>query len=257
MHLEVRLEVEVRDLILVRNTEELRELRVGDDTALEVGVKAVVRLDLRRDELRDIRLRLEALDRETHERRELIRDRADLEEGVVRTARLLLGAVLRGERRGVNLALLARVTRLTLEGTRRLLSLTNDRTDTTRKLRVDRTERLLETREDRLRRTDLRGSRLNSGRDRRSSRRLRLRVLAGRLRGGSLNRGNRSRRGSRLLRHLVCLIRRNRGRHFERACCYTQYNRDLFKSQPIERAHNCEADGVWVLRISQNRHKKT
>ena len=61
MNLEVRLEVEVRDFILVRNTKELRELGIGKDAALERRVEAVVALDVAGDELRHISLALKAL----------------------------------------------------------------------------------------------------------------------------------------------------------------------------------------------------
>jgi len=56
VNLEEALEVQVGDLLAVLRAEELAELGIGDDAALEVGVKARVRLDIGRDELRDIRL---------------------------------------------------------------------------------------------------------------------------------------------------------------------------------------------------------
>jgi len=56
VNLQERLEVQVRDLLAILDAEQLTELGVGDDAALEVGVKARVRLDVRRDELRYIRL---------------------------------------------------------------------------------------------------------------------------------------------------------------------------------------------------------
>ena len=95
VNLEEALEVQVGNLLTILHTEELGELRIGDNAALEARVKAVVGLDIRRDELRDLRLALLALGRETHERRELIGDRAGLEERVVRTASLPSGTLLR------------------------------------------------------------------------------------------------------------------------------------------------------------------
>jgi len=67
VHLQEALEVQVGHLVLVRHTEELGELRVGEDAALEGRIKAVVALHVPRDKLRHIRLALEALGRETHE----------------------------------------------------------------------------------------------------------------------------------------------------------------------------------------------
>jgi hypothetical protein len=87
--LQVGLEVQVRHLILVRNAEELAQRGVREDAALERRVKAVVLLDITRDELGHLRLRALLARLETHERRELIRQRALDEEGVVRTARLV------------------------------------------------------------------------------------------------------------------------------------------------------------------------
>ena len=157
MDLEEGLEVELRDLILVRDAEELRELGVRDDAALELGVLAVVGLDVVRDELRDLRLRTLGARRDADERRELIGDATLAEERVVRALRVLLRALLGGERRGVDTALLLRVAGLTLEGLDRRRRLRDGRARARRNLRLDRAERLLERREDRLRRADLRG----------------------------------------------------------------------------------------------------
>ena len=78
MDLQERLEVQVRDLLAILDAEELAELGIGDDAALEARVKARVLLDVRRNVLGDIRLALLRLGRETHEARELIGDRAPL-----------------------------------------------------------------------------------------------------------------------------------------------------------------------------------
>lgn len=94
MDLQERLEVQVRDLLAILDAEELAELGVRDDAALEAGVKARMLLDVRRNVLGDIRLALLRLGGETHEARQLIGDRAQLEEGVVGAAGLPLGALL-------------------------------------------------------------------------------------------------------------------------------------------------------------------
>ena len=148
VNLEELLEVEVRDIVLILRAEKLGELRIRDDTALEVRVKAVVRLDVRGDELRDIRLGLLGLRRETHERREFIGDRAELEERVLGAALFPRLALFGGERGGVNTATALGVTRLTLERLDRLLRIVDDGAETRRDIRADRTERILETRED-------------------------------------------------------------------------------------------------------------
>jgi len=54
--LQERLEVQVRDFLAVLDAEQLAELGIRNNAALEVGVKALVFLDVRGDELRDIRL---------------------------------------------------------------------------------------------------------------------------------------------------------------------------------------------------------
>lgn len=223
--LEERLEVELRDLILVRDAEELRELGVRDDAALELGVEAVVGLDVVRDELRDLRLRALGARRDAEERRELIGDAALAEERVVRALRLPLRALLRGERRRVDTALLLGVTRLTLERLDRRRRLRDGRARAGRNLRLDRAERLLERREDRLRRADLRrrrDRRRGGGRGNRRDRHLSLRLggsLLGRgsrRRGSGSGRGGSRSRGSNLLGHLVCLSGGSNGGHFKR-----------------------------------------
>ena len=217
MDLEEGLEVELRDLILVRDAEELRELGVRDDAALELGVLAVVGLDVVRDELRDLRLRTLGARRDADERRELIGDATLAEERVVRALRVVLRALLRGERRGIDTALLLRVAGLTLEGLDRRRRLRDGRARARRNLRLDRAERLLERREDRLRRADLRGRRGRRGGRRRNRRDRDLGLRLGRrLLGGGSRRGRGSRRGSNLLGHLVCLNGGSNGGHFKR-----------------------------------------
>ena len=57
MDLQERLEVQVRDRVLVRHAQEAGQNTVGDDVTLVGGVKARVRLHVVGDELRDLRLR--------------------------------------------------------------------------------------------------------------------------------------------------------------------------------------------------------
>ena len=148
MDLQEALEVQVRYLLAVLRAEELAELGIRDDAALEVGVKARVRLDVRRDELRDIRLALLALGGQAHERGQLIRDRAELQESVVGTAGLPLGALLGRHRRRVLLHTALGVADIALEGLERLAGLSNQRADAGRPLRTERLQVLLEIRED-------------------------------------------------------------------------------------------------------------
>lgn len=123
--LQERLEVQVRDLLAILDAEELAELGVRDDAALEAGVKARVLLDVRRDELRDIRLALLRLGRQTHKRGELIGDRAELQERVVGAASLPSRALLGGHIRRVLLDALLGVAGITLERLDGLTSLSN------------------------------------------------------------------------------------------------------------------------------------
>jgi len=92
--LQERLEVEVRDRVLVRHAEEAGEDTVGDDVALVGGVKARVRLDVVGHELRDLRLRALRAGRELHERAQLRGQAAGLQERVLRAAELPRGLLL-------------------------------------------------------------------------------------------------------------------------------------------------------------------
>jgi len=134
VNLKEALEVEVRYLLAVLDTEELAKLRVGKDAALERGVKAVVRLDVARDELGYIRLALLRLGRKAHEGAELIRKRAELEERVVGTAGIVGRALLDVKRRGVNLTALLGVTGITLDRLDSLLRIVDRRANTRREL---------------------------------------------------------------------------------------------------------------------------
>jgi len=84
---EVLLEVEVRELDVIREVEELEERRIRLDVVL---VLEVLLLDVRRDELRDVGAALLGAGRAAHERAEGRRDvRGDLEDGDTRRLALL------------------------------------------------------------------------------------------------------------------------------------------------------------------------
>ena len=226
MDLQVRLQVQVRHLILVRHAQELGERSVRQDATLERRVEARVRLDVRRDELGHLRLRALRTRRETHEHAELIRQRALHQEGIVRTARLPRLALLGRHVRGVLLLLLLGIARLTLGRLDRIVHVLDRIADLGGELRAERLELLAERREQRLaaldrlhnhnRRLNRRDNRLNLGRD---LRRLRLGLLLHRRRrgsrrggrgsdddlGGSGSLGGRGRSIRLLGRHLVCI----------------------------------------------------
>ena len=148
MHLQERLEVQVGHLLLVRHAEELGERRVRQDAALEVRVEAVVLLDVARDELRHLRLRALLTRLETHERAELIRQRALNEEGVVRAASLPRLALLRGHVLRVLLLLLLDLASLALGRLDRISDALRRLTDARRQLRAERLQLLSQTSED-------------------------------------------------------------------------------------------------------------
>ena len=101
-----------------------------------------MRLDVLRDELRHLRLAPLALGRETHERRELIRKRAGLEERIVRAASLPGGALLGRHLRRVNLTAALAITSVTLEGLASLLGLGDQGARASRDLRLESAEGL-------------------------------------------------------------------------------------------------------------------
>jgi len=113
--LQERLEVQVSDLLTILRAEELGELGVRDDTALEVGVKAAVLADIGRNELGHIRLGALRLRGQTHEGGQLIGDGAELQERVVRATGIIRRTLLRTHRRGVLAHTALGVTRLTLQ----------------------------------------------------------------------------------------------------------------------------------------------
>ena len=132
MYLQERLEVQVGHLLSVLHAQQLAQLGVRDDTALEVGVKAVVRLHILGHELGHIRLRALRLGGQAHKGGQLIRNRAQLQEGVVRATSLPNRTLLRGQRGRIHTATALRVTGLTAQGTRGLRGLVEQITHTGR-----------------------------------------------------------------------------------------------------------------------------
>ena len=142
MHLQEALEVEVGDLILVADTEELGERGVGEDAALERGVKARVGLDILADELRHLGLGASLTRLESHEGAELISEGALNEEGVVGTTGLPSCLLLSRHCGWVLALLLLGITGLALGRLGCLLDRTDRITDTGREVRAERLERL-------------------------------------------------------------------------------------------------------------------
>jgi len=229
VHLQERLEVQVGHLLLVRHAEELGERRVRQDATLEVRVEAVVLLDVARDELRDLRLRALLTRLESHERAELIRQRALDEEGVVRAASLPRLALLRGHVLRVLLLLLLDLASLALGRLDRIGDALRRLTDTSRQLRAERLQLLSQVSEDHIgvlrhlsgnrngRRLNRRDGEDGLGRDS-SLDRLSLDDLGGGSRrsgGDGGGRGGGLRGDIGLLgRHLVCLRGSRRRGHF-------------------------------------------
>jgi len=212
VNLEEALEVEVGDLLAVLHAEELGELGIRDDAALEVGVKAVVGLDVVGDELGDVSLRALGLGGKAHERGELIRDGAELEEGVVCATGLPRLLLLGGHLRGILAAALLGVAGLTLEGLGRLDSLVHSGAHAGSDLRAEGLEGILESGEDRIGGASLGRGSLNNrsnGRGRGGNRHLGLGgglATLGRGGGGGRGSGSGGRRSLGLLigRH-VCI----------------------------------------------------
>jgi len=214
VNLQERLEVQVRHLILVRHTEQLRQGRVREDATLERRVEAAVLLHVVRDELRDLRLRTLLARLEAHEVAELIRQGTLHEEGVVGTAGLPRLTLLRGHVLRALLLLLLDLTGLTLRRLDGVRNTLRGLADTGRQLRRQGLELLRQAGEDDI--GALR--RLNDGRGRRRLNRrdghnrlgghgglggLRGLRSLGRLGGlGDGGRGNRGDGGRLLRRHL-------------------------------------------------------
>jgi hypothetical protein len=222
VHLQILLEVEVGNLGLVVHAEELRERGIGKDAALEVGVKAVVGLDILRDELGHLRLRALGTRSDAHEGAELRGERLLLEEGVVRTTSLPGSLLLRGQSRGIDTALLLGVAGLLLGGLGSLLSGTDGITHLRRELRGESLELLRERRKESIR--GLSGNNRGCSNDDRNcdsgnnNLRLRRGLLLGlglcflrRSRCGGGGRGFSGLLGLLISGHLVCLRNRSRG----------------------------------------------
>lgn len=96
MGLQVGLEVEVSDLILIRNLEEAGKSSVGEDAALVGRVKAVVGLHVGGHKLGDLRLGALRTSGDTHEGAELGGDCPGFEERIVRLACLVCLPLFRG-----------------------------------------------------------------------------------------------------------------------------------------------------------------
>ncbi len=231
VHLEERLEVEVSHLILVRNAQELGQRGVREDAALERRVEAAVLLDVARDELRDLRLRALLTRLETHERRQLIRERALDQEGVVGAASLPRLALLRGHLRRVLLLLLLDLAGLALGRLDGIRNALRGLANTGRELRGQRLELLSQASQDHIRALrslgNRRGRRRINRRDRHNGLGRHNRLLSLDSLGlGDLDRGSRRRSGNRggdgdrlrgiglLSGHLVCLNGGRRRGHF-------------------------------------------
>jgi hypothetical protein len=158
VNLEEALEVQIGNLLTILHAEELGELSIRDDAALEVRIKAVVGLDVGGHELGHISLRALGLSRETHERGKLISDWAELEECIVGATSLPRLLLLGGHGSGIRAAALLRITSLTLECLGSLNSLVDSCADTRADIRAESLESLLESREDSIGRTGLSGS---------------------------------------------------------------------------------------------------
>jgi len=193
VNLQEALQVQVRHLLLVRRAQKLREGGVGQDTALELLVETAVALHVVGDELRHLRLRALGSSGNTHERSELIADRALTEEGVVRATGLPDRAGLGGERRRVNLHLALGLTGLALHRLRRRSNIGEESARGRRQGRLEGLHLALEASEDRLNRASLGHGLDNSGRGNRGDNDLGLggRGLTSLLLGGGCNGGNR------------------------------------------------------------------
>ena len=161
MNLKERLEVEVRYLVRVLGTKDLRKLGIRDDVALEARIKASVLLDVRADVLRYLDLRALGGGRETHEGAELIGDGALLEECILGTARIVTDTLLGGERGGINTSAALGGAGIALDCLGRLLYLADKRANTGGELAVELTETILEIGDDRTGSAGRRGIRSN------------------------------------------------------------------------------------------------
>ena len=229
MNLQVLLEVQVSHLSLVVHLQELGQHGVGDDAALEVGVKAVVALHVLGNKLGHLSLRALLTALQTHKGAELIGERALDQEGVVCTAGLPGSLLLRGHVGRVDLALLLGVTLLLLGDLCSLLGCTHSLTNLGRKISRQSLQGLSELGQQSIRALGCSGGlddgRYNRGRHGGDNN---LRLGGGLLGGSSLLRGGGGRSsggrggggglgllgGLLVSGHLVCLSGRYGGGHF-------------------------------------------
>ena len=178
MDLQERLEVQVGDLLTVLRAEELGELGVRDDAALEVRVKAAVLADIRRHKLGHIRLGALRLRGQTHEGGQLVGDGAELQERIVRAASIVGRTLLRSHGRRVTADTALGVTRLALQCLGSIRSLAEHLANTRGHLSANGAQAVLDRREESISTAGL-GGQGSRGSDRGDGRR------------GSSNRGRR------------------------------------------------------------------
>jgi len=116
VNLQERLEIQVGHLLLVGHAQQLGELGVRHNAALERGVKAAVGLHVRGHELGDIRLAALRLGGQTHETGQLVGDGAELQERVVGAAGIVSRTLLRAHRGRVATNTALGLAGLTLDG---------------------------------------------------------------------------------------------------------------------------------------------
>jgi len=168
VHLQELLEVQIGHLLAILGAQELAELLVRHDATLERGVKAAVRLDIRRNELGDIRLGALRLRGQAHEGGQLIGDRAELQECVVRAASIVHRTLLGRHRRGVLAHAALRIAGLTANGLRCIRRLTEQLAHTGGHLSAQGAQAVLDGREECIARAGLGGG--GQGRHSRSDR---------------------------------------------------------------------------------------
>ena len=168
VRLEELLEVQVRHLLVIADTEQLGELRIGHDAALVGRVEAPVGLDVLRHKLGHIRLRALGLGGQTHEGRHLVGEQAGLQERVVRAAGLPGSLLLGRHRRGVLAHTALGLADRALHRLGRLRRLSDQGAHTTGHLGVQGAQRLLDTRQNRIGTASL-GRQRGRGSDRRGT----------------------------------------------------------------------------------------
>jgi len=146
VNLEEALKVQVRYLILVLGAKKLAQLCIGQNATTELGVKAVVLLDVARHILGHIRLRALALCGETHERAHLIGQKTRLQESIVLATSLPDKAILGRKRLGIHLTTTLGITKFTLDGLGNLLEIVSYTRQPGSQVLLERLESLLKRR---------------------------------------------------------------------------------------------------------------